>query len=228
MNGNTQRPTSNGVQTETLANRRNDPVEYVGFRVDGQAVVLNLSEHRRLSPERSLDLINHSPTGFEWGYTGSGPAQLACGLLLDYYDDTQVAREHYIEFRNRVISQLECDGAAACWHLFGEEIDAAMATITDDIVALADGGQPSPTLPENWRTVTRPDRRVFQRADRDHYVVLGEGFEEWLVVLCSQGDRAYPAPLASRTVSNKADVEQAIRDLADESNDLIAPPEGEC
>ena len=30
-------------------------------RVDGQAVVLNLSEHRRLSPERSLDLVNHSP-----------------------------------------------------------------------------------------------------------------------------------------------------------------------
>ncbi|MFQ3318307.1 MAG: putative ParB-like nuclease family protein [Natronomonas sp.] len=61
MNGNTQRPTSNGVQTEALANRRNDPIEYVGLRVDGQAVVLNLSEHRRLSPERSLYLVNHSP-----------------------------------------------------------------------------------------------------------------------------------------------------------------------
>ena len=228
MNGNTRPSTSNRVQAEALANRPDDSVEYVGFRVDGQAVVLNLSEHRRLSPEQSLDLVNHSPTGFEWGYTGSGPAQLACGLLLDYYDDTQVAREHYITFRNHVISQLECDGPAACWHLTGEEIDAAMATITDDIVALPDGGQPSPTLPENWRTVTRPDRRVFQRADRDHYVVLGEGVDEWLVVLCSQGDRAYPAPLASRTVSEQDDVERAIRDLADESNELIAPPEGEC
>jgi len=38
-----------------------DSVEYVGFRVDGQAVVLDLSEHRRLSLERSLDLVNHSP-----------------------------------------------------------------------------------------------------------------------------------------------------------------------
>jgi hypothetical protein len=125
-----------------------------------------------------------------------------------------------------VISQLECNGPAACWHLTGENIDAAMATITDDIVALADGGQPSPTLPENWRTVTRPDRRVFQRADRDHYVVLGEGVDEWLVVLCSQGDPAYPAPLASQTVSDEADVERAIRNLADESNELIASPEG--
>jgi hypothetical protein len=228
MNGNTRRHTSNVVQTEALAHRRDDSIEYIGFRVDGQAVVLNFSEHQRLTPDRSLDLVNHSPTGFEWGYTGSGPAQLACGLLLDYYNDAQVAREHYIAFRNRVISQLECDGPAACWHLTGEEIDAAMATLTDDVVALPDGGGPSPTLPENWRTVTRPDRRVFQRADRDHYVVLGEGVDEWLVVLCSQGDRAYPAPLASRTVSEQDGVERAIRDLADESNELIAPPEGEC
>jgi hypothetical protein len=102
-----------------------------------------------------------------------------------------------------------------------------MATLTDDVVALADGGRPSPTLPENWRTVSRPDRRVFQRADRDHYIVLGDGSDEWLVVLCSQGDRAYPAPLAHRTVAEEADVERVIRELAEESNDLIEPPERE-
>ena len=62
MNENARRPTSSRVQAEALANRRDDPVEYVGFRVDGQAVVLNLSEHRRLPLERSLDLVNHSPS----------------------------------------------------------------------------------------------------------------------------------------------------------------------
>jgi hypothetical protein len=168
---------SSGGQTETIAHRRDGPVEYVGFRVDGHVVVLNLSEHQRLTPDRSLDLVNHSPTGFEWGYAGSGPAQLACGLLLDYYNDDQVAREHYIAFRNRVISQLECDGPAACWHLTGEEIDAAMATITDDIVALPDGGRLSPTLPENCRPVTYPGRRASRRIDRDYYIVLGEDVE---------------------------------------------------
>ncbi|ERG97399.1 DUF6166 domain-containing protein [Haloquadratum walsbyi] len=201
---------------------------YIGWRRQGDLVVTRLPEDTELTPDRSLDLVNHSPSGFEVGYRGSGPAQLACGLLLDHYDDTQVAREHYIAFRSRVISQLECNGPAACWYLTGEEIDAAMATITDDVVALPDGGGPSPTLPENWRTVTRPDRRVFQRADRDHYIVLGDGTDGWLAVLCSQGDRAYPAPLASRTVSDDGDVERAIRDLADESNGLIEPPEGEC
>lgn len=45
MNGNTRRHTSSGVQAEALANRRDEPIEYVGFRVDARAVVLNLSEH---------------------------------------------------------------------------------------------------------------------------------------------------------------------------------------
>ena len=201
---------------------------YLGRRRQGDIVVTRLPNGTELTPDRSLDLVTHSPSGFEVGYRGRGPAQLACGLLLDYYDDTQIAREHYIAFRNRVISQLECDGPAACWHLTGEEIDVAMATITDDLVALPDGGQLSPTLPENWRTVTRPDRQVFQRVDRDHYIVLGEGTDGWLAVLCSQGDRAYPAPLASRTVSDDADVERAIGALVNESNDLIEPPEEEC
>ncbi|MCD2203828.1 hypothetical protein LPA46_10775 [Halobacterium sp. KA-6] len=97
----------------------------------------------------------------------------------------------------------------------------------DDVVDLPDGGRPSPTLPENWRTVSRPDLRVFQRADRDHYIVLGDGSDEWLVVLCSQGDRAYPALLAHRTVAEDADVERVIWELAGESNDLIEPPKGE-
>ena len=30
-----------------------------------------------------LDVVNHSPAGFAWGYGGSGPAQLALALLLD-------------------------------------------------------------------------------------------------------------------------------------------------
>ena len=200
---------------------------YIGRRRQGELVVTRRPEDTELTPDRSFELVNHSPSGFEVGYRGSGPAQLACALLLDYYDDEQFAREHYIAFRNQVVSQLECDSAAVCWHLPGEEIDAAMAALTDDVVALADGGRPSPTLPENWRTVSRPDRRVFQRADRDHYIVLGDGTDEWLVVLYSQGDRAYPAPLAHRTVAEDADVEQVIQELAEESNDLIEPPEGE-
>lgn len=29
--------------------------------------------------------VRHSPTGYEWGYNGSGPAELARCILLDHY-----------------------------------------------------------------------------------------------------------------------------------------------
>ena len=34
-----------------------------------------------------LDLRNHSPTGFSWGYGGSGPAQLALAICADVFGD---------------------------------------------------------------------------------------------------------------------------------------------
>ena len=41
-----------------------------------------LVDGRPLQPEPSQRLWNHSPEGFNWGYGGSGPAQLALALLL--------------------------------------------------------------------------------------------------------------------------------------------------
>lgn len=52
---------------------------YAGRRTDsGCAVTVN---GEPLPPR--LDLFNHSPAGFEWGYGGSGPAQLALAILAD-------------------------------------------------------------------------------------------------------------------------------------------------
>jgi len=198
-------------------------VEYVGMRVDGTPVVLNLTEHERLTPDRSLELVRHSPGGFDWGYVGSGPAQLACALLLDYYDDKSVAHQHYIQFRNAVVSQLVCEGPADCWHLTGEDIKAALSELGAHHALTPDGGKPS--LPSNWSAVSQGNRTVFQRRDIDHYVVLGEGSEEWLILLCAQGDRAYPAPLDHRTLPVEADPAPAVQELVGESNDLVEPDE---
>ena len=30
-------------------------------------------------------IMNHSPNGFSWGYSGSGPAQLALAILCDFF-----------------------------------------------------------------------------------------------------------------------------------------------
>jgi len=54
-----------------------------------------------------LDLRNHSPTGFSWGYSGSGPAQLSLALLADALGDDRKAQEHYQEFKRRIIAPLE-------------------------------------------------------------------------------------------------------------------------
>jgi predicted ribonuclease YlaK len=37
----------------------------------------------KLDPKASLKLVNHSPDGFNWGYAGSGPAQLALAICLE-------------------------------------------------------------------------------------------------------------------------------------------------
>ena len=50
-----------------------------------------------------LDLWNHSPSGFEWGYGGSGPAQLALALLADHLgNDAEAVRLHQ-DFKHTVV-----------------------------------------------------------------------------------------------------------------------------
>jgi hypothetical protein len=56
-----------------------------------------------------LDLRNHSPTGFEWGYGGSGPAQLALAILADCLDNDEKALRLYQRFKFRVVGNLPHD-----------------------------------------------------------------------------------------------------------------------
>ena len=107
----------------------------VGYRRRGRAIVENQSNQEKLTPDRSLELANHSPSGFEWGYTGSGPAQLALALVLDYTDDEDVALAEYMAFKNEVVGRLECSGPEQRWRLTGHEIDAALRETVDEPVA---------------------------------------------------------------------------------------------
>lgn len=63
---------------------------YVGERTKEGARVFTgkgdappLEARKFLNERPSQKLWNHSPTGFEWGYGGSGPAQLALAILFD-------------------------------------------------------------------------------------------------------------------------------------------------
>jgi len=51
----------------------------------------------------------HSPAGFEWGYGGSGPADLALNILLIFVSRSQ-ADLLYQEFKRDVIANIPYEG----------------------------------------------------------------------------------------------------------------------
>ena len=67
----------------------------------------------------------HSPTGFEWGYGGSGPAELARALVKDVTGVEEPEARVYQRFKFRVVGGLPQDG----WRLTEAEIRAALEAI---------------------------------------------------------------------------------------------------
>lgn len=113
----------------TILNRSDDARQiypetlYYAKRISqggGQPVFKKLlpdGEVTKLYPAPSLKLYNHSPDGFQWGYGGSGPAQLALALLLDATTDPRTALDFYQQFKWEFVS-----GWGAEWSITREEI----------------------------------------------------------------------------------------------------------
>ena len=94
---------------------------YIGRR-EGHAVEVTV-DGVPLNPR--FDLWNHSPTGFEWGYGGSGPAQLALAVLADHLaDDEQAVRLHQ-SFKFAVIIKLPKKD----WTLTSDQIKQALRSL---------------------------------------------------------------------------------------------------
>lgn len=71
--------------------------------------IVEAGDSRQLPPR--LDLANHSPTGYEWGYAGSGPAQLALAILADATGDDLTAVELHQKFKfERIATLRRSDG----------------------------------------------------------------------------------------------------------------------
>ncbi len=64
---------------------------------------------RELLPGPSQRVYNHSPDGFNWGYGGSGPAQLALAVCLRLTGDRDLSFVLYPDFKWRVIAGLPLD-----------------------------------------------------------------------------------------------------------------------
>ncbi|MBA7530522.1 hypothetical protein ES705_22730 [subsurface metagenome] len=48
--------------------------------------------------------VYHSPTGFEWGYLGSGPADLALSILWNFLGK-EPSRILYMDFKTRFVAR---------------------------------------------------------------------------------------------------------------------------
>jgi hypothetical protein len=110
-----------GDAKATSVTSRPSPKVYEGRReADTVTVTVN---RRPLDPR--FDLRNHSPSGFEWGYNGSGPAQLALALLSDFLGSGEEALDLYQDFKRVVVASLP----RLAWTLTGAQIPQTLRQI---------------------------------------------------------------------------------------------------
>ena len=62
----------------------------------------------KLNPGRSQGVYNHSPDGYSWGYEGSGCAQLALAILLEFVDKGTAVGLHQ-KFKREIIASMDVD-----------------------------------------------------------------------------------------------------------------------
>lgn len=99
-----------------------------GERQEPLVLVWEGGHPRPLDPAPSQALRNHSPDGFEWSYAGSGPAQLALGILLDCLGDEDEALEHYQAFKNAFLAPRERDEA---WEISSAQVEEFLLSLQD-------------------------------------------------------------------------------------------------
>jgi hypothetical protein len=76
------------------------------FKLSGRyADYTVLLDGKELTPLASQTVINHSPDGFNWGYSGSGPSQLALAICLKLLGK-DMAVNCYQDFKNKLIARL--------------------------------------------------------------------------------------------------------------------------
>lgn len=64
---------------------------------------------KEVSLEASLLIANHSPTGFNWGYHGSGPAQCALAICMELFG-VYIGKRVYQQFKSAFVAEWQSEG----------------------------------------------------------------------------------------------------------------------
>ncbi len=106
---------------------------YTGYRRPGEhgtADQAGVTVHESGREPRSLDprhdLRRHSED-FNWGYGGSGPAQLALALAADVLGDDDQAQDVYQRLKFKLVGRLPHDG----WSLTEDQLRQTIAEIQE-------------------------------------------------------------------------------------------------
>jgi uncharacterized protein (DUF2249 family) len=99
---------------------------YHGRRTEDGCIVTKWDGDRAEPLPLRLDLCDHSPTGFEWGYGGSGPAQLSLALLADALGDAVAAMKLQEAFKWEVVAALP----ETAWQLSEHDVQEAAKRLT--------------------------------------------------------------------------------------------------
>lgn len=102
---------------------------YSGFR-QGEVIKVTVDD-RPLKPR--LDLRCLSEAGFEWGYVGSGPYQLALAILAEELGDRR-ALGNYKSFCEMTIARLKQDQ----WVLEGDQIEMSLQGVVEVDMTLSE------------------------------------------------------------------------------------------
>ena len=86
------------------------------------AVTMTVDGNTRDLPSH-LGVYRHSPSGFEWGYLGSGPAQLALALCVEVVGPARALRIHQA-VKERLVAPLDGDDWVLTSHQVLQVVEA--------------------------------------------------------------------------------------------------------
>ncbi len=104
---------------------------YTGYRLPGEQDTAGpglITVHQEGQTPRPLDPrfdLRQAADGMNWGYGGSGPAQLALALAADVLGDSEAALAVHRRLKSRLVAALPRDG----WALTEEQVRQAIADI---------------------------------------------------------------------------------------------------